>query len=30
LYQVLAQYRDRPILTAQDIEDVVAYLLTLK
>jgi sulfur-oxidizing protein SoxX len=29
LHRVLARYRDRPILTAQHIEDVVAYLLTL-
>lgn len=29
LYQVLDQYRDEPILTAQEIEDVVAYLGTL-
>ncbi len=26
LYQVEAQYRDTPILSAQDIEDIVAYL----
>jgi sulfur-oxidizing protein SoxX len=29
LYRVLARYRARPILTAQQIEDVIAYLLTL-
>lgn len=30
LHQVLDQYRGKPILTAQEIEDVVAYLLTLQ
>ena len=30
LYQVGDRYRGKPILTAQEIEDVVAYLLTLK
>ena len=29
LHQVLEPYRDKPILTAQEIEDVIAYLLTL-
>ncbi len=29
LHRVLERYRDRPILTAQQIEDVIAYLLTL-
>ena len=29
LYRVLKPYRDRPLLTAQEIEDVIAYLLTL-
>jgi sulfur-oxidizing protein SoxX len=29
LHRVLERYRDRPILTAQQIEDVVASLLTL-
>ena len=28
-HRVLERYRDRPILTAQQIEDVIAYLLTL-
>jgi sulfur-oxidizing protein SoxX len=30
LNRVLEQYRDKPIYTAQQIEDVVAYLLLLK
>lgn len=30
LYQVLDRYRDKPILTGQEIEDVIAYLLTLR
>ena len=30
LYRVLNRYRDQPILAAQQIEDVVAYLLTLQ
>ena len=29
LHQVAPAYRDRPLLTAQQIEDVIAYLLTL-
>jgi L-cysteine S-thiosulfotransferase len=29
LHRVLERYRDRPVLTAQQIEDVVAYLQTL-
>ena len=29
LHRILERYRDRPILTAQHIEDVIAYLLTL-
>ena len=29
LHRLLERYRDRPILTAQHIEDVLAYLLTL-
>lgn len=30
LYQVLTRYRGKPMLMAQEIEDVVAYLLMLK
>lgn len=30
LTRVLAKYRGRPILSAQELEDVVAYLATLK
>jgi len=30
LNRVAAQYRGRPVLTARQIEDVVAYLLTLR
>lgn len=30
LHRVLERYREQPILTAQQVEDVVAYLLTLK
>lgn len=30
LYRVLDRYRGKSILTAQQVEDVVAYLLTLK
>ncbi len=30
LSQVLDHYRDKPILTAQEIEDVITYLLTLR
>jgi sulfur-oxidizing protein SoxX len=30
LHRVLERYRSKPILTAQQVEDVVAYLLTLK
>jgi cytochrome c1 len=26
----LKEYRDEPILTAQEVEDVVAYLMTLQ
>jgi L-cysteine S-thiosulfotransferase len=30
LHRVLARYRSKPMLTAQQVEDVVAYLLMLK
>ena len=30
LYQVAAQYRGKPLLTDEQIDDVVAFLLTLK
>jgi sulfur-oxidizing protein SoxX len=30
LYRVLKEYRGEPILTAQEVEDVVAYLVTLQ
>jgi sulfur-oxidizing protein SoxX len=30
LDSVAAEYRDEPILTAQQVEDVIAYLLTLR
>jgi sulfur-oxidizing protein SoxX len=30
LHRVLKQYRGKPILTEQEVEDVVAYLMTLK
>jgi L-cysteine S-thiosulfotransferase len=30
LYQVAPQYRDRPLLAPAEIDDVVAFLLTLK
>lgn len=30
LYQVAAPYRGKPLLTAEQIDDVVAFLLTLK
>jgi len=30
LHHVEARYRDRPVLSAQEIEDVVAYLSGLK
>ncbi len=30
LYQVAARYRGKPLLTAEQIDDVVAFLLTLK
>jgi len=29
LFHVLDRYRDKPLLAAQDIEDILAYLLTL-
>ncbi|MEM1188030.1 MAG: sulfur oxidation c-type cytochrome SoxX [Pseudomonadota bacterium] len=30
LRQVAEEYRDRPVLTAQEVEDVVAFLTTLR
>jgi sulfur-oxidizing protein SoxX len=30
LQRVLAAYRGKPVLTAEQVEDVVAYLLTLR
>ena len=30
LTRVPAAYRDKPVLTAMEVEDVVAYLMTLK
>src|SRR5690606_16909357 len=30
LHRVLQRFRDRPIYTAQEVEDVVAYLASLK
>ena len=30
LHRVLKEYRGKPILTEQEVEDVVAYLMTLK
>jgi len=30
LTRVAAQYRGKPVLTAQQVEDVVAYLTSLK
>jgi L-cysteine S-thiosulfotransferase len=30
LHRVLKEYRGKPILTRQEVEDVVAYLMTLK
>jgi sulfur-oxidizing protein SoxX len=30
LYRVYEGYRGKPILTAQQVEDIVAYLLTLR
>jgi sulfur-oxidizing protein SoxX len=30
LIRVPQEYRDKPVLSAMDVEDVVAYLMTLK
>ncbi len=30
LHLVMKDFKDKPILTAQQVEDVVAYLMTLK
>lgn len=30
LHRVLKEYRGKPILTAHEVEDIVAYLMTLK